>query len=340
MARTNEHRAALAEIGDLDDIVLALEANDLPTYLIDNVFDLDNKEAARAFAFQLGLRLGLDRDYADGLEAANVDPEDFLSPGAQRWSEKGQELAEYIIERAEEECEDNDIEDLDDDLDDDDIDDELGGDDDYRGYTNFVGLVAIVETADAAKAVAGLRTLLGDLTTQVGRFELGNVVTNGPTSTIELIPQGPTRAPISGMPAGTLIGTLTSLTGNEALVYDLRITGDVDANRLPREPQAYEGSREVTVLNLYISNENRFDLSDAAAEAGLRFALVNIAAVIGSAVVTKVATLSASQRVYTLSLNNDGVRDARILRNGNCRFDHTHDFPGHGTLRARLSVAN
>ena len=69
MPRTNEHRAALAAIGDLADIEVALDANDLPAYLIADVTRLrDPKESARAFAFQLGLRQGLDEAFAARLD--------------------------------------------------------------------------------------------------------------------------------------------------------------------------------------------------------------------------------------------------------------------------------
>jgi hypothetical protein len=360
MPRTNEHRAALAAIGDLADIEVALDANDLPAYLIADVTRLrDPKESARAFAFQLGLRQGLDEAFAARLDRSGVTPEDFLSAGALRWNEKGQELAEYIIERdAEDDVEDDDLDEADDkycgrcgrettfgrcyrhdDELDEDFDDEDDEDDDYdyRGDVNPIALVADVETADIRKAVAGLRTLLPAIADQVGAYELGNVENVGPTTTIELIPQGHTKAPIRSMPAGQLVATLTSLEANDALVYNIRIAGGIDANRLPCEPEANAYGREVTRVKLTISNENGLDLSDAAAEAGLRFALVNVTAVLGTAVVVDTDNRFRS-RVYTLSLNGDGPRDARIL-NGACFFNAVHTFPEHGTLRARLDVA-
>ena len=372
MPRTNEHRAALAAIGDLGDIELALDANDLPAYLISNVTRLDSpRESARAFAFQLGLREGLDTAYAARLQRSGVTPEDYLSAGAMRWYENGLSIAEYVKEvNAAERFDDDDEDDEDEcpECGDIDCDGECEDEDDLeycevcddyvgrgcdcrnrgrrdgradRGYrapaVTLVALVADVETADIHKAVAGLRTLIPALTDQVGDYELGEVTTNGPTTSIELIPQGQVRAPISCMPAGQLVATLTSLNANDALVYNIRIAGGVDANRLPREPQA-NGGREVTRVKLTISTTDRATLSDAAAEAGLRFALVNVDAVLGTAVVVDTDNRSYDSRVYTLSLNNDGPRDARIL-NGACFFNAVHTFPGHGTLRARLSVA-
>lgn len=317
----------------------------------------DPTTAARQRAFQRGMRLGLDTDYAasfkemglsiDALELTEVVTNGLNTAQAimqRRHLVGGAKKAPALItisvahlgdlngpEPFGPDPAENFIAGI---VDDDANDDDFTDDPDEFDEPEYhpVALVATVDTNDATKALNGLRKVSDAITEAIGEYEVGELNIDGDSITIELIPQGDTVAPIVGFAPGDLVATMTAeVTRNEALVYNIRVAGAA-ANVTPG-PEFDADAPEVTHLTLTISNVQGFALTDDGAAEALRLALLNLSAVLGAVTVEDTNADQPHRRVYSVRLHGNGAEDARIMR-GRCVFDATHTFPGVGKLHA------
>ena len=363
MAKYNNHLDAILDLATQEELDSALdEYGYRPELLAEPSGDTD--VAARQRAFQLGMRLGLDDDYAVSFKELGLTIDEQANPEV---TTNGLTTAQSITNKrrggatkrtaalititvaglgdldGDEPTFDDAVEALiedliDDEADDEDFEDDDEDDEEFEVAYRPVALVAEVDTDDATAALAGLRQISEAIKDQIGDYEVGELNVDDGAITIELIPQANAKAPITGFVAGELVATLTATpTRNTALTYNIRVAGE-NAAAAP-EPDFDADAPEVTHLRLTISDVNGFALTNEGAGEALRLALLNLSAVLGAVTVEDTDATQPHRRVYSLLLAGNGAMDARILR-ARCIFDAKHTFPGIGKLRATACPVN